>query len=116
MPEAPSRGVPRRHVVRLPAPAAGRLTALGVRAAAQLDPPGLKARRGNSRPDRPVATSMAPAVSNRRTRTVHMPDMFWTARSVTCDPAVMSVTDPLLVVRRHVDFLRIRSAICRDTR
>jgi hypothetical protein len=24
----------------------------------------------------------------------------------------MSVTDPLLVVRRHVDFLRVRSAIC----
>jgi len=24
--------------------------------------------------------------------------------------------DPLLVVRRHVDFLRIRSAICHDTR
>jgi len=24
----------------------------------------------------------------------------------------MSVTDPLLVGRRHIDFLRIRSAIC----
>jgi len=24
----------------------------------------------------------------------------------------MSVSDPLLVVRRHVDFLRVRSAIC----
>jgi len=24
----------------------------------------------------------------------------------------MSVTDPLLVVRRHVDFLRVHSAIC----
>jgi hypothetical protein len=56
---------------------------------------------------------MTPAVN---IRTVHMPDVSWTAGSVTCDPAVMSVTDPLLVVRRHVDFLRIRSAICRDTR
>jgi len=28
----------------------------------------------------------------------------------------MGVTDPLLVVRRHVDFLRIRSAICHLTR
>jgi len=25
----------------------------------------------------------------------------------------VSVPDPLLVVRRHVDFLRVRSAICR---
>jgi hypothetical protein len=50
------------------------------------------------------------------TRTVHMPDAAWTVQSVTCDPGVMSVTDPLLVVRRHVDLLRVRSAICRDTR
>jgi len=28
----------------------------------------------------------------------------------------MDVTDPLLVVRRHVDFQRIRSAICHPTR
>jgi hypothetical protein len=56
---------------------------------------------------------MAPVVN---LRSVHMPDSSWTPGSVTCDPAVMSVTDPLLVVRRHVDFLRIRSAICRDTR
>jgi len=28
----------------------------------------------------------------------------------------MAVTDPLLVVRRHVDFQRIRSAICLPTR
>jgi len=56
---------------------------------------------------------MTPAVN---TLNVHMLELSWTARSVTCDPAVMSVTDPLLVVRRHVDFLRIRSAICRDTR
>jgi len=28
----------------------------------------------------------------------------------------MSVTDPLLVVRRHVDFLRVRSAICLPAR
>jgi hypothetical protein len=47
-------------------------------------------------------------------RTVHIPDVAWTIASVTCDPGVMSVTDPLLVVRRHVDFLRVRSAICLD--
>ena len=45
-------------------------------------------------------------------RTVHMPDAAWTVRFVTCDPGFMSVTDPLLVGRRHIDFLRIRSAIC----
>jgi len=28
----------------------------------------------------------------------------------------MSVTDPLLVVRRHVDLLRVRSAICLPAR
>ncbi|MGH3208450.1 MAG: putative leader peptide [Trebonia sp.] len=28
----------------------------------------------------------------------------------------MSVTDPMLVVRRHVDLLRVRSAICRPAR
>jgi hypothetical protein len=49
-------------------------------------------------------------------RTVHMPDIDWTFKVVTCDPAVMTVTDPLLVVRRHVDLLRVRSAICRDAR
>ncbi|MGH3182390.1 MAG: putative leader peptide [Streptosporangiaceae bacterium] len=45
-------------------------------------------------------------------RTVHMPGAAWTVRSVTCDPGAMSVTDPLLVVRRHVDLLRVQSAIC----
>lgn len=49
-------------------------------------------------------------------RTVHMPDMAWTVRFVPCNPVAMSVTDPLLVVRRHVDLLRVRSAICRDAR
>jgi hypothetical protein len=43
---------------------------------------------------------------------VHMPDAAWTVMSAACDPGVMSVQDPLLVVRRHVDFLRVRSAIC----
>ena len=64
---------------------------------------------GNSGRRGHVATRMALDVTPR---TVHMPDVAWTVRSVTCDPGVMSVTDPLLVVRRHVDFLRIRSAIC----
>jgi hypothetical protein len=49
-------------------------------------------------------------------RTVHMPDAAWTFKAVTCNAAAMTVTDPLLVVRRHVDLLRVRSAICRDAR
>ncbi|MGH3272412.1 MAG: putative leader peptide [Trebonia sp.] len=28
----------------------------------------------------------------------------------------MIVTDPMLVVRRHVDLLRVRSAMCRPAR
>ncbi|WP_422290027.1 putative leader peptide [Trebonia sp.] len=28
----------------------------------------------------------------------------------------MNVTDPMLVVRRHVDLLRVRSAMCRPAR
>src|SRR6202011_4067856 len=36
----------------------------------------------------------------------------WTDRAKVCDPAEVSVTDPMLVVRRHVDLLRVRSAIC----
>src|SRR5271166_4363993 len=62
-----------------------------------------KGRRGH------VATRMAPDVT---LGTVHIPDAAWTAGSVTCDCGVMSVTDPLLVGRRHVDLLRVRSAIC----
>jgi len=31
-------------------------------------------------------------------------------------PAAITRTDPLLVARRHVDFLRIRSAICPTAR
>jgi hypothetical protein len=49
-------------------------------------------------------------------RAVQMADSAWTSGHVTCDPVAMSVTDPLLVVRRHVDFLRVQSAICRDAR
>jgi len=40
----------------------------------------------------------------------------WTDRTKVCDPAKVSVTDPMLVVRRHVDLLRVRSAICRPAR
>ena len=47
---------------------------------------------------------------------VHMPDAAWTAWPFTCDSVYMTVTDPLLVVRRHVDLLRVRSAICRVAR
>jgi hypothetical protein len=40
----------------------------------------------------------------------------WTDRVKVCDPAEVSVTDPMLVVRRHVDLLRVHSAICRPSR
>ncbi|MGH3293566.1 MAG: putative leader peptide [Trebonia sp.] len=45
-----------------------------------------------------------------------MTDLGWTNRCKLCDPAEVSVTDPMLVVRRHVDLLRVRSAICRPAR
>jgi hypothetical protein len=68
---------------------------------------------GNSGRFTPVATSMPTDVT---IRSVQIADKAWTAGFVTCDPVAMSVTDPLLVVRRHVDFLRVQSAICRDAR
>ncbi|WP_369333558.1 putative leader peptide [Trebonia kvetii] len=40
----------------------------------------------------------------------------WTSRTKVCDPAEVSVTDPMLVERRHVDLLRVRSAMCRPAR
>jgi len=122
VPEAPPRGVPRRLLVRLPASAVG---AVRVRAAAQLGPtglmpPGRPARgpprttwSGNSGSNPHVATVMPTDVT---LRTVHMPDIDWTFKVVACNAVEMTVTDPLLVVRRHVDLLRVRSAICRDAR
>jgi hypothetical protein len=68
---------------------------------------------GNSRSGPHVANGMPTDVT---LRTVHMPDIAWTFMVVTCDAVEMTVTDPLLVVRRHVDLLRVRSAICRDAR
>ncbi|RFU37871.1 hypothetical protein DZF91_30635 [Actinomadura logoneensis] len=37
----------------------------------------------------------------------------WTRRSGPCHSSGMSAVDPLLVMRRHVDFLRVSSAACR---
>ncbi len=37
----------------------------------------------------------------------------WTARETACQSLGMTAADPLLAKRRHVDFLRVRSAICR---
>lgn len=37
----------------------------------------------------------------------------WTVRETACQSSGMSAADPLLAKRRHVDFLRVRSAICR---
>ncbi|MGH3123223.1 MAG: putative leader peptide [Streptosporangiaceae bacterium] len=39
-----------------------------------------------------------------------------TATAISCDPRYVSAADPLLVARRHVDLLRVRSAICRHGR
>ncbi|MGP8000092.1 MAG: putative leader peptide [Streptosporangiaceae bacterium] len=39
-----------------------------------------------------------------------------TGSAVPCDPRYVSAADPLLVARRHVDLLRVRSAICRHGR
>jgi hypothetical protein len=68
---------------------------------------------GNSGWNRHVATGMPTDVTPRA---VHMPDIALDILVVTCDAVAMTVTDPLLVVRRHVDLLRVRSAICRDAR
>jgi hypothetical protein len=68
---------------------------------------------GNSTRQGHVGTGMPPDVTFTA---VHMPDAAWTAPTVTCDSVYMTVTDPLLVVRRHVDLLRVRSAICRLAR
>ena len=48
------------------------------------------------------------------TGSVTYPD--WTDSAKMCDPAWVSVTDPMLVVRRHVDLQRVRSAMCRLAR
>ncbi len=37
----------------------------------------------------------------------------WTVRKTSCQSLGMTAADPLLAKRRHVDFLRVRSAICR---
>ena len=62
--------------------------------------------------------------SNKRSGNRHGPvsvqpdvsNLDWTDRAKVCDPAEVTVTDPMLVVRRHVDLLRVRSAICRLAR
>jgi hypothetical protein len=52
----------------------------------------------------------------RRVVTVYVSNLDWTNRGKLCDPAEVSVMDPMLVVRRHVDLLRVRSAMCRPAR
>lgn len=44
---------------------------------------------------------------------VNVAESFWTHRAKACDHAPMAAADPLLVMRRHVDLLRVRSAQCR---
>ncbi|HEY4854289.1 MAG TPA: hypothetical protein VII22_26170 [Streptosporangiaceae bacterium] len=36
----------------------------------------------------------------------------WTEGHGACDALGVTAADPLLVVRRHVDLLRVRSAVC----
>jgi hypothetical protein len=36
----------------------------------------------------------------------------WTIPETACQSQGMSAANPMLVMRRHVDFLRVRSAIC----
>ncbi|GAA5087671.1 hypothetical protein GCM10023259_101600 [Thermocatellispora tengchongensis] len=80
-------------MVRLPAPGPPQAR----RARCRLAPPGLTPRA--SRPSR-VVHSVDPTLDIRDEEGI-----VWDM------PA-----DPLLVVRRHVDFLRVRSAICIDAR
>jgi hypothetical protein len=47
-----------------------------------------------------------------RDRPVPLSSGAWTAGVYACDARGMSAVDPLLVARRHVDLLRVRSAIC----
>lgn len=56
--------------------------------------------------------------NSRRAPVVHVnvTDLDWTDSMKVCDPAEVRVTDPMLVVRRHVDLLRVHSAICRLAR
>src|SRR6266478_6007193 len=54
VPQRPPRGLPRWHLVRLPAPAARRIGPLRVRTAAQLDPSGLTAGRPPTVPGVPL--------------------------------------------------------------
>src|ERR1035437_1235546 len=109
---APGRGAS-TTVRSAPSPSGKQHNSGSARADPGRAPGGTPAKGGNTRQNTSVGADMPSDVT---LRTVHMPDTAWTARFVTCDPGAMSVTDPLLVVRRHVDLLRVRSAICRDAR
>jgi len=62
----------------------------------------------------PVVTSTERAAAAHRAAQVaaSVADDTWTGRIAACDAEGMSAADPLLVARRHVDLLRVRSAIC----
>jgi hypothetical protein len=62
---------------------------------------------------------LASSVSISRSLTpghVRLGDTFWTEQYRSCDASYMTAADPLLVARRHVDLLRVRSAVCRHGR
>src|SRR5580658_1106595 len=76
-------------------------------------------RRPGVLPGKDSVTQVKPPERNRPGRcavaqVMSHPD--WTDGAKVCDPAGVTDTDPMLVVRRHVDLLRVRSAICRPAR
>src|ERR1700680_600639 len=65
------------------------------------------------------AGQLAASMSIGRLSTLRCPgwvESSWTARYGACDALCVTAADPLLVARRHVDLLRVRSAICRHGR
>src|SRR5215471_4661420 len=113
--------MPRRNLVRLPAPPAGPAD----RAAARLDPARLSAGLGGGqivrlrRPGgigaivarlRTVMAAIAP--SRRGLQVTERTGQTWPAAPRPHASVIVEAADPLLVARRHVDFLRIGSALC----
>ena len=60
-----------------------------------------------------VGTLSAPAARQPGQRFTSEREVVSTCRALACDPRMVSAADPLLVARRHVDLLRVRSAACR---
>src|SRR6266516_6558826 len=101
--------MPGRKLVRLPASAG----APPGRARRRLGQPGvilIRRRAGN----RPTWGLVAASVGESRRSSYGKGA--WTLVAAPCEHAGMAAADPLLVMRRHVDLLRVRSALCRRAR